>query len=43
MANWKKLNKELADALNKMTDEEWNEFKRKHDEKKALSKSAVIR
>ena len=41
MADWNKLNKEFDDALNKMTGEEWNEFKCKCDEKRALSKSAV--
>lgn len=41
MVDWNKLNKELDDALNKMTDKEWTEFKRKCDEKRALSKSAV--
>lgn len=41
MADWNKLNKELDDALNKMTDSEWNDFKRRNDEKRALSQHDV--
>ena len=43
MADWNKLNKELDDALSTMTNDEWDEFKRKTDEKRALHQNDVNR
>ena len=45
MANWEKLNKEFEDALDSMTDKEWDEFKKridlKREEKQALNLHSV--
>lgn len=38
---WDKLNEELDNALNGMTDDEWIKFKRMTDEKRALSQDSV--